>query len=131
MHWYLRVLRQYAVFNGRAHRREYWLFFRFNVLVLIALILIVNILLILEIESASRVSAGLFILYWLATITPYLAVTVRRLHDTGRSGWWLLIAVVPLIGGVVLLILLLFASESGQNKYGPDPNATAVFLPSD
>ena len=60
-------------------------------------------------------------LYDLAVLIPSIAVTVRRLHDTGRTGWWILIGLIPVIGGIVLLIFMLLDSEPGENQYGPNP----------
>ena len=118
MNWYLEVLKKYAVFSGRARRKEYWFFALFNVIFIIALTLI-------------DVSAGLYDvvadigllsgLYSLAVFVPSIAVSVRRLHDTDRTGWWLLIAFIPLIGAIVLLVFALLDSTPGDNRYGPNP----------
>ncbi len=116
MEWYLKVLRQYAHFEGRARRREYWYFALFNVLVALGLGLI---------DGALGIGV-LGPLYSLAVLIPGLAVSVRRLHDTGRSGWWLLIALVPIIGVIVLLVLMCLDSEAGANQYGPSPKEAAV-----
>jgi len=114
--WYLEVLQKYAVFSGRARRKEYWLFILFNMLIATALA---------SIDSATGLTKSgyspLSSLYVLAVLVPGVAVAVRRLHDTGHSGWWLLMSLVPLVGAVVLLILMVRDSVSGQNQYGPNP----------
>ena len=115
---YMTVLRKYAVFEGRARRREYWMFFLIN--------LLIGIVLGIADAALARVvgQRGFAIfgpLYSLAVLIPSLAVGVRRLHDTGRSGWWLLISFVPLIGFIVLIVFLVQQGQPGPNEYGPDP----------
>ena len=117
MHWYIEVLRKYAVFSGRARRKEYWMFNLFNVLftMLAVIFLVVGI-------TIENLGMGLFyILYNLAVMVPGLAVLVRRLHDVNKSGWMLLVALIPIIGAIWLLILLLKDSDKGENKYGANP----------
>jgi len=125
MNWYLTALKKYAVFEGRSRRKEYWFFQLFNTLFLIALIVVDNM------AGMTRAHAGighgglglLSGLYGLATFLPALGVMVRRLHDTGRSGWWALIAMVPFIGGIILLVFMFLDSQPGTNQYGPNPKA--------
>ena len=102
MNWYLGVLQNYADFSGRARRTEYWMFTLFNALISIAL-------------------------YALAVLVPSLAVLVRRLHDTGRSGWWMLIALIPFLGGLILFVFTVMDSEPGRNDYGPNPKHELQF----
>lgn len=116
MHWYLEALRKYAVFSGRARRREYWFFTLFNFLVAIGLSMID----VMRSGGTAEVSL-LASIYSLAVLLPSLAVAVRRLHDVGRSGWWILIAFVPLIGLLVLLVFTLQDSQPHPNEYGPSP----------
>ena len=111
MHWYMEVLRKYAEFNGRARRSEYWWFVLINVLVSMAIMLL----------DMFMGLGFLSFVYALAVLLPSLAVAVRRLHDTGRSGWWILVGFVPLIGAIVLLVFLFQDSEPGTNQYGPNP----------
>ncbi len=113
MNHYFDVLRKYAVFEGRARRREYWMFMLLNTIVSLVLSVI-----------------GSFIvgLYALAVLIPGIAVGVRRLHDTGRSGWWLLIGLVPLVGIIVLLVFLVQDSQLVENRYGPYPKAASAWL---
>lgn len=118
MNWYLEVLKNYAVFSGRSRRKEYWYFVLFNIIIITALAG-------MDIAIGSFSSeAGIGLLsgiYSLAVLIPGIAVSVRRLHDTDRSGWWLLIAFIPLIGYFALLIFTIQDSTPGQNKYGVNP----------
>ncbi len=119
MSWYLAALKKYAVFSGRARRKEYWMFVLFYLIFTIVLGVIDSILGIGE-EGGGLLS-GLFVL---AMLIPSLAVTFRRLHDTDRSGWWLLIGFVPLIGSIVILVFMIQDSQPGENQYGTNPKAT-------
>jgi len=112
MSWYLTVLKKYAVFSGRAHRKEYWMFFLFNTI-------IASVLGFVERLAGSPGVVGS--LYGLAVLIPSVSVSVRRLHDTNRSGWWLLIELVPLIGSIVLLVFMVQDSQPGENQHGPNP----------
>ena len=118
MSWYLEVLQKYAVFDGRARRKEYWMFLLINILVSLVLIAIDNLIGTFISQAGFGLLQGL---YSLAILIPSLAVTVRRLHDTGRTGWWVLISLVPVIGGLILLIFMVLDSEPGTNEYGPSP----------
>lgn len=122
MNWYLQPLKKYAVFSGRSQRTEYWLFALFNWIAGFILGLADGLL-----GLHSDVGLGLLGgLYTLALLIPGLAVSVRRLHDTGRSGWWLLIALVPIIGAIVLIVFMATDSSPGENKYGPNPKEGAA-----
>ena len=119
--YYLDVVKnRYADFEGRARRREYWMFALFNVVVAVGFVAVAGVL-----GLVSEILAGLFFLlyylYALAVLVPSLAFTVRRLHDTGRSGWWVLVSVVPFVGGFVLLYFMVVEGDAGPNAYGPDP----------
>ena len=123
MNWYIQVLKKYAVFGGRARRKEYWMFVLFNIIFAVVAVILDNILG----TSFQGAGYGLFyLLYGLAVIIPSIAVGVRRLHDTDRSGWWLLICLIPIIGGIWLIVLLATAGTAGENKYGADPKAAAA-----
>ena len=119
MEWYLKVLRQYVDFAGRARRKEYWMFTLVSVIISVVLAILDNVL---------RIGI-LGLLYSLAVVLPSLAVGVRRLHDTGRSGWWLLISLIPLIGAIVLVVFFATDGERQQNAYGPDPKAVPGEFP--
>ena len=123
MSCYLEVLKKYAVFSGRARRMEYWMFILFNIIITVVLALIDY----LTGTFSPRAGIGLLGgLYALAVLIPSLAVTVRRLHDTDRTGWWILIGLIPVIGGIVLLIFMLLDSQSDANRYGPNPKAATA-----
>lgn len=118
MKWYLQVLRNYAVFSGRARRKEYWMFVLFNIIFLIVAIILDNVFG----TNIKGLPYGLFyFLYALAIFIPGLAVAVRRLHDVGKSGWMLLIALIPIIGAIWLLVLYCIEGDAGENKYGANP----------
>lgn len=113
MEHYVGVLKKYAVFEGRSTRSEFWYFVLFNFLIAVAIGIVEGVIF--------RGSMVLGILYSLAVFIPGLAVTVRRLHDIGKSGWWILIWLIPLIGWIVLLVFYVTDSEPGVNAYGPNP----------
>jgi uncharacterized membrane protein YhaH (DUF805 family) len=124
MEWYMMVWRKYAEFNGRARRREYWMFALVNMVIILAVEAVSFGMLTATKSSAfGFLLGGLMILYCLAVLIPSLSVAVRRLHDIGMSGWLLLICLVPGIGGLVLLVLFLLDSNPGPNQYGPNPKA--------
>jgi uncharacterized membrane protein YhaH (DUF805 family) len=119
------VLSQYAGFGGRARRAEYWWFALFSVIVGIATS-ILDVALGTDFEG-SFTSNGMFSLVAnLALLVPSLAVGVRRLHDTDRSGWWILIGLIPLIGAIVLLVFFVQDGTPGQNRFGPSPKYPAM-----
>jgi len=111
------VLRQYAVFSGRARRSEFWFWYLALVIVSFAIGFIS--------EASYDVAVTLSVIFLLAVALPTLAVAARRLHDIGASAWWLLLALLPVAGGLVLLVLSLFDSKPGTNAYGPNPKAAA------
>ena len=113
MEWYLTALQKYTVTSGRARRKEYWYFVLFNFLISLGLTILDSILG-LTLEGGFGILSGL---YSLAVFIPGIAVTIRRVHDTGRSGWWILIALVPFIGPLVLLFFLVGGSQPGTNQY--------------
>lgn len=125
MNWYLKVWQQYADFSTRARRQEYWMFVLINFLIVMGLY-IVSFLLLMTESSLAFLMTGIILIYGLATFIPSLAVAARRLHDTGKSGWWLLISLIPLIGAIILLVFLLTDSQPGDNKWGPNPKQFVV-----
>lgn len=118
---------KYATFSGRARRSEYWWFVLFNVLVNFALGIVDGVLFGFHGDAAPQVLSGL---YALVILLPSLAVAVRRLHDLGRSGWWLLIWLIPLIGWIILIWWFATKGEDGPNGYGPDPLSGDGYGPS-
>ncbi|MDR0510164.1 MAG: DUF805 domain-containing protein [Rikenellaceae bacterium] len=124
MNWYLNVLRNYAVFSGRTRRKEFWMFLLFNLIFSIAASIIDNVLGTTFTIFGNEADFGpVYILYCIALFIPELAVNVRRLHDVGKSGWWILICFVPIIGSVWLLVLFCTEGNAGDNAYGSDPKA--------
>lgn len=118
MNWYISVLKQYATFSGRARRREYWFFYLFNSIVSFGFLII----------DALLSTGFLSFLYGLAVLLPSIAVTVRRLHDTDRSGWWILITLIPIVGAIVLFVFMLFDGTRGANRFGEDPKGESHYL---
>jgi len=117
MKWYLKVLKQYADFTGRARRQEYWMFVLFNIIFSAAAGMVDGML-------GSNITERLGIvgtLYYLAILVPSIAVAVRRLHDVGKSGWMVLIILIPLVGFIWLIVLLATDGQSGENKWGTNP----------
>lgn len=124
MNWYLKVLRNnYANFDGRARRTEYWMYTLVNFIIVLVLYLLA---MGLRGNALGTLFLTVYFLYTLAVIIPGLAVAARRLHDTGRSGWWQLIALVPLIGGIVLLVFLATEGHQGVNEFGGDPKGVSA-----
>ena len=113
MNWYLKCLKQYADFSGRARRTEYWMFALFNVIISVVLSIIDN--------FAGTGYLGM--IYSLAVLIPGLAVCVRRLHDIGKSGWYYFIGLIPIIGAIILLVWFCTEGEPQSNAWGPDPKA--------
>ena len=112
MNWYLEVLKKYAVFNGRARRKEYWMFALFNFIIVFVLGFV---------EGLAGGPGVVGMVYSLAVLIPGIAVSIRRLHDTDRSGWWLLIGLIPIIGAIVLIVFMVQDSKSEENQYGSNP----------
>ncbi|HEX8378547.1 MAG TPA: DUF805 domain-containing protein [Pedobacter sp.] len=122
MNWYLKVLKDYAVFTGRARRQEYWMFTLFHIIALIAATVLDSMLgLSFKVGDESLMYGYIYLFYNLAVLIPGLAVLVRRLHDIGKSGWFALIALIPIIGAIWLIVLLCSDSNPGDNQYGPNP----------
>ena len=118
MNWYLKVLKQYFDFSGRARRKEYWMFILFNLIFMISLGIIAAIT-----ENVGGGSSVFFLLvaYMLGVFIPSFAVLVRRLHDVGKSGWMVLVYFIPIIGKIWLLVLCCTDSEGGSNEWGVSP----------
>ena len=111
MNEYISVLKKYAVFTGRAGRREYWMFVLFNFIVSCVLF---------GIDTVSGIPILGFI-YSLGVFLPGVAATVRRLHDTNRSWLWILVAIIPFVGCFVLLFFMIQEGTKGENQFGPKP----------
>lgn len=117
MHKMLIPLTRYAQFNGRASRSEFWWFQLFIVIVSIPLYILSFYAGYTGSQGLALVSTGLSVMLWLAIIVPLIAVTVRRLHDTDRSGWWYLLLLVP-FAGLIVLVFMLLPSTPGDNRFG-------------
>ena len=130
MSWFLLALQKYAVFQGRSRRKEYWYFVLFYFIVSIILT-VVDLTLFgtstpdpygYSVQGPSILSG----IFYLAVLIPSLAVSVRRLHDSDRSGWWVLIGFIPLIGFIVLIVFMCTDSTPGPNRFGPNPKEEGV-----
>lgn len=116
MNYYSICLSKFADFSGRARRREYWTFALVNCL--IAMLLLILGLAFGEDSPASNIMVTIF---YLIMLVPNLSVSVRRLHDIGKSGWYMFLSLIPLIGGLILLVWALMDSEPDENQYGENP----------
>ena len=125
MEWYLAALRKYADFGGRARRKEYWMFTLINSLFLLAPYALLMLIMTLwpgwTPGMLGPILALVIAAYWLGIFLPSMAVATRRLHDTGRSGWWFCINLVPLLGGIAFLVFLCQDTAAGDNQYGANP----------
>jgi uncharacterized membrane protein YhaH (DUF805 family) len=117
MEWFIAGLQKYAEFSGRSRRKEYWMYVLFSTLIGIGLAIL---------SHFSFAAGVIYVLFLLGTFIPGFAVFVRRLHDTGRSGWMMLIGLIPLIGAIVILVFLCQDSAPGDNQYGPNPKLAAA-----
>ncbi len=118
MKWFLAALKKYAVFNGRARRKEYWMFTLFYIIFGIVAMVLDTVLGLNFIEGTYGV---LYLLLTLSMFIPSLALSVRRLHDVGKSGGMLFIIFIPIIGAIWLFVLSLMDSQEEENEYGPNP----------
>lgn len=115
MEWYLKVIKNYVGFEGRARRKEFWMFTLFNLIISFVISLV---------EGLVGIAPMVSSLYTLAVFLPSLAVGIRRLHDTGRSGWWVLLGFIPLVGAIILIIFACQDSQGNDNQYGSNPKAS-------
>lgn len=121
MNWYLEAFKKYAVFSGRSRRKEYWYFFLFSMIISFILGFIEGLLGLGGDEDFSILGA----VYALIVFLPSIALGVRRLHDIGRTGWWLLIVLIPFLGFLIFLIFMVQDSEPVPNKYGANPKESS------
>ena len=132
MSWYIEVIKKYAVFSGRARRKEYWMFVLVNMIIAILIGILVGIATSSDANSNTKIAPVfncISSLYSLAILLPSLGVFVRRLHDIGKSGWWFFIGFIPLIGEIWLLVLMCTDGQSGSNHYGPNPKEVVPSIP--
>ncbi|GAA3610334.1 DUF805 domain-containing protein [Flavivirga amylovorans] len=119
MKWYLDVLiKNYATFSGRARRKEFWMFFLFNLIIVFAIAFLLGFTSDFIDNDFLPTILGI---YFLGILIPYIALAVRRLHDSGKSGGYIFVYFIPFIGGIWFLILMATEGDKGPNKYGPDP----------
>ena len=119
MKYFIEPIKNYAAFTGRATRQQYWMFTLIYILFYIATIILDVALGLFDEETGY----GLFsMVYTIGLLLPYLALLARRLHDIGRSAWWILLIVIPLIGPIVILIFTVIGSQQEENKWGPNPH---------
>ena len=126
MEWYLKVMKEnFSNFSGRARRKEFWMWYLFYVIVLIVAMILDGVLGTgFEIGYGVTTPYGwIYIIAALAHVIPGLAVSVRRLHDVGKSGWFMFISLIPIIGGIWLLVLMCTDGDSSENAYGPSPKS--------
>lgn len=131
MEWIILPYKRYADFSGRSRRMEYWMFRLFEFGVFFVGFIVLGLLSGAAGSLGGDTAGGLvggfgflaLMLFLLGSFVPGLAVTVRRLHDTGKSGWMILISLVPLVGPIALLVFLFSDGDRGDNQYGPDPKA--------
>lgn len=122
--WYKKVVfENYANFNGRARRSEYWYFALMNLIILIVAAVLDNVL---GLTFGALPYGYLYLAFALAVFIPGLAVAVRRLHDVGKSGWFYFIVLIPIVGAIWLLVLFFTEGTRGENQYGADPKAIEV-----
>lgn len=129
MKYYLDVLKNYAGFSGRARRKEYWMFILFHYLIVV--VLAIPLIVISENgnnETLMIIFGSIVGIYVLGTLIPTLAVTVRRLHDTDRSGWVILVRFIPYVGGFIMLFFTVSNGTKGTNQYGTDPKGEEITL---
>ena len=129
MKWFIKAFRQYADFSGRASRQEFWMFVLFNLLLAMAWAFVAGLLTGLFGGSFDQESRLIFMykliaIYYAVTTVPAMAVGVRRLHDTGRHGWWMLVSLIPFVGGIWLIVLMCLDGSAGDNRYGSRPDGT-------
>ena len=123
MSWFLKALKNYVGFSGRARRKEYWFFVLFAIIISFILAVIDGL------TGTFNPTSGVGILgaiFSLAILLPSIAVAVRRLHDTDRTGWWILIVLIPFIGFIVLLVFMILDSTPGDNRFGPNPKGESA-----
>ena len=126
MKWFIKCLKHYADFSGRARRKEYWMFALFNIIFAIAWTFLAMIIFFATNKNTNPEIATLFSYYscYIVVMLPGMAVFIRRLHDVGKSGWMMLVSLIPIVGLIWLLVLMLTEGQQGENEYGPDPKTS-------
>ena len=124
LYWYLEALKKYADFKGRARRREYWFFVLGNFLIAVLCLAGMGAF---PDSAIGTTFVLIYVVFALGVIIPNLAVTVRRLHDNDRTGWWIFISIIPLIGPLISLYFLVQDSQSGKNRFGLNPKGEGSY----
>ncbi|MCF7221074.1 DUF805 domain-containing protein [Marilutibacter chinensis] len=124
MEWMLMPLRRYADFSGRSRRKEYWMFVLFQLIVFA--VLMIPVFAGIDTQGGgmgmlSKIGFGLMVIVALALIVPSLAVQVRRFHDQDKSGWFVLLGLIPYLGGLIVLVFMCLEGTRGANRFGDDP----------
>jgi len=125
---YLTAMKKYVDFSGRARRKEYWMFVLIYMVIYVAALVVYGLLTSVGGRGNALATLGALLVLAVALVhlLPAIAVAVRRLHDTGRSGWWLFIGLIPLIGAIVLLVFYCLDSDPGPNQYGDNPKGFEI-----
>lgn len=124
---YISMWKNFGNFSGRARRREFWLAFAMNMIIIAVLYAMVisgiaSLAITGKMSGLAKFASILLTIYGLAMFIPFLSLAIRRLHDTGKAGWWYLIALIP-FGGIVLLVFFCTEGTLGVNQFGEDPKA--------
>lgn len=127
MNDFIKVYQEYAKFSGRSRRKEFWMFHLFYYLILIFLYMVIAAI---TAKSNIPVAEIFFYVFSIGSVIPSIAVTVRRLHDVGQSGWMMFINVIPIVGTIVFLVFMLMDSHTGHNRYGENPKQPIRHEPS-
>ena len=121
MEYFFKVFRDFADFKGRSHRKEFWMFGLINFLLMVALFMVCTAIATMSDDFGIFLGVAVLLIYFLIIFVPCLAVTVRRFHDTGKSGWFTLLHFIPTVGVLIILIFMCIDSDPGDNRYGPNP----------
>lgn len=131
MYWMTLPLKRYADFSGRSPRIEYWMFYLFQILIMVGISVLAAVFIAVTgnttapdepVSPMTNIAALLIIVAGLALIIPGIAVSVRRMHDQDKSGWMLLLALIPIVGGIIVFVFTLLPGTQGPNRYGDDPH---------
>ncbi|NLO71365.1 MAG: DUF805 domain-containing protein [Porphyromonadaceae bacterium] len=124
MLWMTLAIKKYAVFSGRSRRKEFWMFFLFYLIVLLTALILDNILgTTIDIMETNTDFGLIYLISFISLLIPLVSVSVRRLHDINKSGWFFLVIFIPLIGLIWFIIMAITEGDKGENQYGPDPKA--------
>ena len=122
MNYFFDVIKNHYVdFKGRARRKEYWMYTLFNFLAILIFYALFFVAAYSQQQTLMYIISGILWLYCIGLILPSLGVAIRRLHDIGKSGWWLFVSLIPAVGGIILLVFSCTDSVPGNNEYGPNP----------